>query len=88
MLGFPIADCIVFEGKTPRMIQEMEQWMQGGGEARLRIVIYVKRKRNSPILMNWKRWLGRMGEAVTSSWFRGQALGLDAKVKLWVPACH
>lgn len=58
------------------------------GEARFRIVIYVKRLRNSPILTNWKRWLGRMGEVVTSSWFRGQVLGLDAKVKLWEPACH
>lgn len=28
------------------------------------------------------------GVAVTSSWFCGQALGLDANVKLWVPACH
>lgn len=50
--------------------------------------MYVKRLRNSPILMNCKRWLGRMGEVVTSSWFRGQALGLDTEVKLWEPACH
>lgn len=30
----------------------------------------------------------KAGVAVTSAWFRGQALGLEANVKLWVPAYH